>query len=817
MRFFVLVSLFLFSQWSSAQNYRISGKVFDADSHDPLPFVNIVINNSNRGGTTDMDGKFSLTSSHPINSLTFSYVGYVKQTVYPGSREANMKVMMHETKVLLPEYVVFPEENPAHRIINNAIANRDVNNPQKMEAFSYISYDKMIFTLEPDSLPELDSLVSDTTGGLREFLNNQHFFLMETVSERKFKAPDRNLEKVIANRVSGLKDPIFVFLLSQMQKASFYDEIITITDKNYINPISRGSTRKYFFLLQDTLYSGVNDTTFIISYRPGLNTNFDGLKGVISINTRQWAIQNVIAEPARHEGGIGMRFRQMYEWVNDTHWFPVQLTTEVILNNIALSDSTMSIGIGGADAGRSITFGIGKSYLRDISFDPDFKRGEFGHVEVDVDPNANSRDEDLWNRYRIDSLDRKERNTYHIIDSIGREANFDRIAHTFESMATGRIPWGKIDLDLHRFITYNDFEGFAPGLGLFTNERLSRRFTAGGYFRYGFKDKGLKYGGEASLVADRRSELTLGILAASDVEETGNTWFFEKSTNLLNPEYFREFLVKRMDKTDRYSASVSIRTLDYFKVYAGLSLAHKEATPDYRYILSKENLNIYFDSYDLAVLNLGFRFAYKEKFIRTTRKKISLGTNYPVVLFKYSRGIEGFLEGDFDFNRYDMKLSKSFNHKYLGKTNLSFWGGYIDANIPSTELYHARASYRPFTIFAPESFATMRMNEFVSSRYLAFFFTHNFRKLLFRSENFQPEFALVFNAGIGDLEYPNSHAGPEFNTLEKGYYEAGLLINNLLDLKLYALGLGVFYRLGPYSFSNAGENIAGKLTLTLPY
>ncbi|MBN1338283.1 MAG: carboxypeptidase-like regulatory domain-containing protein [Bacteroidales bacterium] len=817
MRIVILLLIIFLSNALTAQDHRVSGRVFGMDGRDPLPFVNIVINNSNRGGTTDMDGRFSLASSQSIDSLTFSYVGYEKQTVFPKPHDSNIKVLMRETEVLLPEYVVFPEENPAHRIISNAIANRDVNNPQKMEAFSYISYDKMIFTLEPDSLPDLDSIASDTTGGLKKFLEDQHFFLMETVSERKFEAPDKNLEKVIANRISGFKDPSFVFLLSQMQKASFYDEIITITDKNYINPISRGSTKKYFFLLQDTLYSGLCDTTFIISFRPGLNTRFDGLKGVVAINTNQWAIQNVTAESARNEGGIGMRFRQMYEWINDRHWFPVQLTTEVILNNIAISDSSMAVSLGGGEAGRSITFGIGKSYIRDINFDPDFKRGDFGHVEVDVDPNANTFDEELWNRYRIDTLDRKERNTYHIIDSIGKEANFDRMAHTFESMVTGKIPWGKLDLDLHRFLTYNDFEGLAPGIGIYTNEKLSRRITTGGYFRYGFKDKTGKYGGEFKVIAWKKPELELGVSASSDVEETGGTHFFTQPGNLLNPEYFREFLIRRMDKTERYTGTLSFRTLDYFKVYAGLSIAHKTATAEYRYVVTSDGLNIYFDRFDLSIASLGFRFAYKEKFIQNTRKKISLGTDYPIVFFKYSRGMKSFLNGDFDFNRYDVQVSKSFNHKYFGKTSLSLWGGYIDADIPSTELYHGRASFRPFTIFAPESFATMRMNEFVSNRHIALFFTHNFRKLLFRGEKFEPEFAVAFNAGIGDLKYRNSHAGMEFNTLEKGYYEAGLLVNNLLNLKIYALGLGVFYRLGPYSFSHAGDNFAGKLTLTFPY
>ncbi len=69
---------------------------------------------------------------------------------------------------------------------------------------------------------------------------------------------------------------------------------------------------KYFFKIEDTTYSG-KDTVYIITFRPRKGTNFDGLKGVISINTNKWAIQNVIAEPAEGGGGLRIKIQQMYE------------------------------------------------------------------------------------------------------------------------------------------------------------------------------------------------------------------------------------------------------------------------------------------------------------------------------------------------------------------------------------------------------------------------------------------------------------------------------------------------------------------------
>ena len=50
-----------------------------------------------------------------------------------------------------------------------------------------------------------------------------------------------------------------------------------------------------------------------------------------------------------------------------------------------------------------------------------------------------------------------------------------------------------------------------------------------------------------------------------------------------------------------------------------------------------------------------------------------------------------------------------------------------------------------------------------------------------------------------------------------GYYESGLLVNNLVNLGIYTLGVGAFYRWGPYSFDQAWDNVALKVTMIFPF
>ncbi len=56
---------------------RIEGKVTDAISNEPLPFVNIVVKGSMVGTTSDLDGKFTFTGLAPgFITLQASFVGY---------------------------------------------------------------------------------------------------------------------------------------------------------------------------------------------------------------------------------------------------------------------------------------------------------------------------------------------------------------------------------------------------------------------------------------------------------------------------------------------------------------------------------------------------------------------------------------------------------------------------------------------------------------------------------------------------------------------------------------------------------------------
>jgi hypothetical protein len=174
------------------------------------------------------------------------------------------------------------------------------------------------------------------------------------------------------------------------------------------------------------------------------------------------------------------------------------------------------------------------------------------------------------------------------------------------------------------------------------------------------------------------------------------------------------------------------------------------------------------------------------------------------------------MNGYFQYWRTEAKITKVFKTKSFGDTRVALIGGIVSAGVPYSKLYAGLSGYKPFTLEAEQSFGTMRFNEFLSDRFVALFLKQDFGKLLFKPRGkFQPEIALVQNMGYGSLTNGQHHEDITFKTMEKGYFESGILINNIFRIQLFRYGFGVMYRYGPYAFPKTIDNFAFKLTVQL--
>jgi len=820
---FLFILFLLTGGLSHAQEGFLSGHVLDSLTHEPLAFVNIVYNSSGQGVVTNLEGNFRIPKTSKIQFLKFRYVGYRQKTLgyNPAKRYSNLVIRMSPEPYDIGEVVVYPTENPAHRIIRQVTENRYINNPEKSGPFSYISYDKMVFGLEPDttsreqnpdSIPIPFQLPDTLTYGMnrkgtidmQRFLDKQYLFMMESVSSRKFLSPEKNKEEIIASKVSGIQQPSFVVMARQFQSFSFYDNFINIANRQLLNPIAPGSTGKYFFQIEDTLYTETRDTVFIISFRPYKGRNFDGMKGVLYINSNGYAVQNVLAEAyEQNDEFMKVSIQQQYEWVENKRWFPVMLNTTILFSGNQLGGGMESMYI----------VGSGKSYIANISFNPRFDKGEFSDVQLEVRPGAHKQPEEEWNAYRIDSLNAREIETYRVIDSIGKAEHLDRRVTTFETLLTGYLPGRYFAFDLRRFIDYNAYEGFRFGAGGQTTNGVSKWFSVGGYLAYSLRDAAFKYGGNLTLTPLKDKELSLTLWYRDDVRESGGIRFNE-TWNLSGSAFIRDYMVEVMDITQEVELTFGWRAFKFLtgKLYATTGVYNP--TNGYGYSLNESNPQMLVTAFYITETGIKLRYAFNETYMKTPRgNKFSMGTKYPVAYLNVAKGGNA-LNGDFNYWRTEMKITKIFKTKSAGDTRLALIGGIVTGEVPYSKLYAGLGSYKTFTIETEQSFGTMRFNEFLSDRFFALFLKQDFGKLLFKPRGrFQPEIALVHNLGFGMLMNQEPHENITYKTFERGYFEGGLLINNLIRLQLFRYGLGVMYRYGPYSNPETIDNFAFKLTL----
>jgi hypothetical protein len=82
-RYFVISFLIiLLSTFSLAQSGKISGRVIDGATSEPLPFVNILVEETNLGAASDINGFYSIIGVPPgVYSIRASAIGYNAQTV----------------------------------------------------------------------------------------------------------------------------------------------------------------------------------------------------------------------------------------------------------------------------------------------------------------------------------------------------------------------------------------------------------------------------------------------------------------------------------------------------------------------------------------------------------------------------------------------------------------------------------------------------------------------------------------------------------------------------------------------------------------
>jgi hypothetical protein len=785
----------------SAQIASLQGTVIDSVSREKLPFVTILINDSQtRGTSTDADGSFVIKGSDPVTSLTVSYVGYQTKriAIQPGEKVTSIVIELTKEERQLEDVIVVAGENPAHRIIRMAVRNRDRNNYTRLNSYLYKAYEKFTINGYPPDTIYSDSLRAK----VYRFLQSNHLLVLEAIVEHKFIAPDLVKETVLAQNVSGLNAPNFTVLTSQFQTTNFYEPYINIATTDFVNPVSPNSWDKYFFNIEDTLYEQ-SDTVFVISYHPARGKNFAALEGVLKIHSAGYAIQQVTARPADTLlASMHVRIEQHYARADSIHWFPTYLESNLTFRNFFWEGLSLE--------------GSSKTYIREIQINPTLLRKDFDGVGIDLMDDL-KKDDSYWTQNRADTLTAKEQRTYYVLDSLNRRYHFDRKLAWASAWQDGLLRFPYVSVQIENTIKFNKPEGMRIGLGLETNRDFSKRYVLSGFAGYGIRDELWKYGGSVKWKIMEPKNIALKFSSSTNYEENGGLSFFQNNYwgSLTG---VRNYTITKFDYVNRQELSFTARIRKAVNIQATTFTAFKQITDDYLFLDESGDEPRLIDEFRFSGFQAALRWSYKERVVESFDHYYWINTGHPVLWLQVTQGIEGFLQGDFTYTKYEGQLAYAFNTKSFGITSFTFNAGIVDGTIPSTDLYAGRSSYSFIGLYAPGSFQTMRSGEFMNDRFAALYFKQDFLNNVIRWGRFQPNFQFVTNIGWGQLHHQEVHVNSTFQSMEKGYFESGIVMNSLVAKRFFGivrvgLGAGVFYRYGPYAFVHEIDNFAFKFTL----
>ncbi len=104
----------------SAQNFTVSGTVYDQTTNEPLPGVNVLVKNKTVGTTTDFDGIFSIENIAVGDILVFSYISFKSQEITVTGSD-DLTVYLQEDVSKLDEVVVIGYGTQTKKEITGAV------------------------------------------------------------------------------------------------------------------------------------------------------------------------------------------------------------------------------------------------------------------------------------------------------------------------------------------------------------------------------------------------------------------------------------------------------------------------------------------------------------------------------------------------------------------------------------------------------------------------------------------------------------------------------------------------------------------------
>ncbi|WP_304967182.1 DUF5686 and carboxypeptidase-like regulatory domain-containing protein [Duncaniella muris] len=808
------VSVILISFSASGRNVTVRGVVRDSLTREPIPYVSVLLKGTDRGVLTDDNGRYTIVTTLPFDSVMASSLGYTTKAVASRKRGDNVQVDIDlvSTGVLLGEVIAKPKRehyskknNPAVAFMEKIRHTQDLNDPRRHDNYNYNKYERITLALNDyqfnDSakrgFDKMFSFVkeyidtSEVSGkpilnvALREKLSSVHYR----------KEPKGEKEFVTGLRSSGIdemldKQSMQTFYEDVLREVDVYDNDIVLMQTRFVSPLSRIAPDFYKFYLTDTVFV---DTTRCVELtfvpRNPSTMGFTGRFYVPVGDTTMFIKRIVLRVP--HDINLnfinGLVISQDYEKAPDGS--RLKTKDDMIL------EASVVPGSGGL-------YGRRQTVYDSHNFDPApdasiFKRG----VAQIYATGAEYRGQDFWDENRKAEIAQGVNGIEKMMERMRQVPLFYWTEKVVKVLVSGYVPTAKksyFDIGpMTSLVSYNSVEGLRLRAGGMTTANLSRRWFARGYGAYGFRDHKWKYKAELEYSFRDKNyhsrEFPIHSLRATqlyDLDRLGQISSVHNADNFFLsvsrlPD--RQMTYHRVSKLEYI-----LETEQHFSLEARIQQERQYSTPFMTFVNGYgEN----FRHYTMNSFRLQLRYAPGEKFYQLTTGRTRINFDAPEMVISHTYAPKGFMGNPFALNVTEASFFKRIWLSAFGYVDMTLKGGHVWSRTPYPGLLipGANLSY----LIIPDLFSCMNPMEFINDSYAQWDLTYWANGLILNYipiiKRLKLREAFMFKGVWGHLSdrnkpwlNPDLYGFPEINNTQlmsdTPYMEVGVGLDNLLKV-----------------------------------
>lgn len=679
---------------SNSMFSQVIGKVTDT-GNQLLPYVNIYTEDGLKGITTNEEGAYQLKLTQPGNyTLIFQFLGYetLRKQIQIQDFPYQLDVKLTSEITNLEEVTVNADENPADKIIRNAIDNRR-KNLAKIEEYTADYYSRGLWRIKNAPEKILGQEIGDLGGGL-DSTRSGIVYLSETISEITYKAPDDFKEKILASKVSG-NDNGFSLNSAQESDFTFYRNTVDINAK-IVSPIADYAFNYYNYILEGVFYDDAGhliNKIQVIPKRPKDRVFF----GTIYIVEDSWQIYGVelktTGEALQFAPIEVLTFTQNFKY-SDANKFWIKISQTVDF-------SFAMFGISGD--------GRFTAVYSNYNFNPNFVKTTFSREVLTFADAANKKDSLFWQKIRPVPLTNEELTDYirkdsiqilrkskKYLDSVDAVSNkFDPSKALFGYSFSNSYQKRNFRISSPVFGThFNTVQGWNTSVDL--NFRQNQDENSGKYWRifssinYGFDDDRFRITGGFQKKFNNFSRPILSITGGIETTQINNTEPISERINDITSLFFeRNYLKLYQRKFTEIAWKQEI--FNGFQVFADLSFQDRSAlfnTTDQSWInrdkiettsnnpLQPENFgSAPFTDHHIFKFSLAGKIDFDQKYLSYPDGKFNINSNkYPTLSLAYEKGFGSDIN-EYNFDQIRASVTQEISLGNKGAFNYNLKGG----------------------------------------------------------------------------------------------------------------------------------------------